>query len=58
VRSYLYEQSPEQICREMRLTPTQYRLLKSRSKARLEKNSRGLASCCAAAAFSAAAARL
>jgi RNA polymerase sigma factor (sigma-70 family) len=42
VRSYLYEQSQTQICREMELTPTQYRLLKSRSKARLEENSRAL----------------
>jgi RNA polymerase sigma factor (sigma-70 family) len=42
VRSYLYEQSQEQICQEMELTPTQYRLLKSRSKARLEENSRAM----------------
>lgn len=33
-RFYLYEQSQEQICREMKLTSTQYRLLKSRAKAR------------------------
>jgi RNA polymerase sigma factor (sigma-70 family) len=33
-RFYLYEQSQEQICREMKLTATQFRLLKSRSKAR------------------------
>lgn len=33
-RFYLYEQSPEQICSEMRLSDTQFRLLKSRAKAR------------------------
>ncbi len=33
-RFYLYEQSPEQICAEMRLSDTQFRLLKSRAKAR------------------------
>ena len=33
-RFYLYEQSPEQICVEMRLSDTQFRLLKSRAKAR------------------------
>jgi RNA polymerase sigma factor (sigma-70 family) len=33
-RFYLREQSPEQICREMKLTETQFRLLKSRAKAR------------------------
>lgn len=33
-RFYLYEQSQEQICREMALTETQFRLLKSRAKAR------------------------
>lgn len=33
-RFYLHEQSQEQICREMRLTETQFRLLKSRAKAR------------------------
>jgi RNA polymerase sigma factor (sigma-70 family) len=33
-RFYLHEQSQEQICREMRLTVTQFRLLKSRAKAR------------------------
>jgi RNA polymerase sigma-70 factor, ECF subfamily len=33
-RFYLYEQSQEQICREMELTETQFRLLKSRAKAR------------------------
>jgi RNA polymerase sigma factor (sigma-70 family) len=36
-RFYLEEQSQEEICREMRLTDTQFRLLKSRAKARLEK---------------------
>jgi RNA polymerase sigma-70 factor (ECF subfamily) len=34
VRFYLREQSQEQICREMRLTETQFRLLKSRAKAK------------------------
>ncbi|MEQ1948640.1 MAG: sigma-70 family RNA polymerase sigma factor [Bryobacteraceae bacterium] len=33
-RFYLREQSQEQICREMELTETQFRLLKSRAKAR------------------------
>jgi RNA polymerase sigma-70 factor, ECF subfamily len=33
-RFYLQEQSQEQICAEMNLTDTQYRLLKSRAKAR------------------------
>jgi RNA polymerase sigma-70 factor, ECF subfamily len=33
-RFYLWEQSQAQICREMRLTDTQFRLLKSRAKAR------------------------
>lgn len=33
-RFYLHEQSQEQICIEMRLTETQFRLLKSRAKAR------------------------
>jgi RNA polymerase sigma factor (sigma-70 family) len=33
-RFYLHEQSPEQICREMDLNATQFRLLKSRAKAR------------------------
>lgn len=31
-RFYLWEQRPEQICREMKLTETQFRLLKSRAK--------------------------
>ncbi len=34
VRFYLLEQSQEQICREMSLTETQFRLLKSRAKAK------------------------
>ena len=34
VRFYLKEQSPAQICRDMRLTATQFRLTKSRAKAR------------------------
>jgi RNA polymerase sigma-70 factor (ECF subfamily) len=33
-RFYLREQSQEQICAEMSLTETQFRLLKSRAKAR------------------------
>jgi RNA polymerase sigma-70 factor, ECF subfamily len=33
-RFYLHEQSQEEICREMNLTETQFRLLKSRAKAR------------------------
>jgi RNA polymerase sigma-70 factor, ECF subfamily len=34
VRFYFREQAPEQICLAMKLTPTQYRLLKSRAKGR------------------------
>jgi RNA polymerase sigma-70 factor (ECF subfamily) len=34
VRFYLQEQTPEQICRELDLTETQFRLIKSRAKAR------------------------
>jgi RNA polymerase sigma-70 factor, ECF subfamily len=34
IRFYYREQRPEQICREMRLTPTQFRLFKSRALAR------------------------
>ena len=34
-RSYLLEQSQERICAEMNLTETQFRLRKSRAKARL-----------------------
>ncbi len=34
VRFYLQEQTQEQICREMKLTDTQFRLIKSRAKAR------------------------
>jgi RNA polymerase sigma-70 factor, ECF subfamily len=33
-RFYLHEQSQEQICREMSLTETQFRLMKSRAKAK------------------------
>lgn len=48
-RFYLQEQTQEQICRDMNLTETQFRLLKSRAKARfgemgrrkLEKNPSG-----------------
>jgi RNA polymerase sigma factor (sigma-70 family) len=39
-RFYLYEQSQEQICREMKLTATQFRLLKSRAKARFAEEGR------------------
>jgi RNA polymerase sigma-70 factor (ECF subfamily) len=39
-RFYVKEQSPAQICSEMGLTHTQYRLLKWRSKARFEQLSR------------------
>ena len=34
MRFYLKEQSPQQICRDMRLSKTQFRLTKSRAKAR------------------------
>jgi RNA polymerase sigma-70 factor, ECF subfamily len=34
IRFYLSEQSPEQVCREMELTETQFRLIKCRAKAR------------------------
>jgi RNA polymerase sigma-70 factor (ECF subfamily) len=34
IRFYLKEQRPEQICRELDLTETQFRLIKSRAKAR------------------------
>ncbi|HWB83387.1 MAG TPA: sigma-70 family RNA polymerase sigma factor [Bryobacteraceae bacterium] len=34
IRFYLQEQSAERICREMKLTSTQFRLIKSRAKAR------------------------
>lgn len=37
-RFYLYEQSQEQICREMGLNDTQFRLLKSRAKARFAES--------------------
>jgi RNA polymerase sigma factor (sigma-70 family) len=36
-RFYLEGQNPDQICREMNLTSTQFRLLKSRSKIKLEQ---------------------
>lgn len=36
-RFYLLDQAKQQICREMRLTETQFRLLKSRAKARFAK---------------------
>src|SRR5437588_6006482 len=34
VRFYLEEQTPEEICRDLELTETQFRLIKSRAKAR------------------------
>jgi len=37
VRFYLKEQSQEQICREMSLTETQFRLRKSRAKEKFNK---------------------
>lgn len=39
---YLQERSPEQICQEMSLTETQFRLLKSRAKAKFGKVGRKL----------------
>ena len=42
IRYYLREQSPQEICREMRLTETQFRLIKSRAKARFGELIRGL----------------
>ena len=42
VRFYLYDQAREEICREMRLTPTQFRLLKSRAKDRFGRIGREL----------------
>jgi RNA polymerase sigma-70 factor, ECF subfamily len=36
-RFYLYEQSQDVICREMKLSATQFRLLKSRAKARFSE---------------------
>jgi RNA polymerase sigma-70 factor, ECF subfamily len=40
-RFYLQEQSADEICQEMELTETQFRLLKSRSKAKLVKLCKG-----------------
>ncbi|MGA8029339.1 MAG: sigma-70 family RNA polymerase sigma factor [Bryobacteraceae bacterium] len=46
VRFYLREQTQEQICREMSLSETQFRLLKSRAKAKFgEIGRKKLASC-------------
>jgi RNA polymerase sigma factor (sigma-70 family) len=42
-RFYMEEQSQEQICREMRLTYNQFRLLKSRAKARFSEMGRRVA---------------
>lgn len=39
-RFYFHEQRPEQICLEMRLSPTQFRLTKSRAKARFAELAR------------------
>src|SRR2546426_6582513 len=36
-RFFLYEQSQDEICAELKLTDTQFRLLKSRAKARFGK---------------------
>jgi len=36
-RFYVLEQSKEEICREMNLTPTQFRLLKSKAKSTFAK---------------------
>ena len=43
-RFYLREQSPERICKEMDLTETQFRLVKSRNKARFAEMERKLLS--------------
>jgi RNA polymerase sigma-70 factor (ECF subfamily) len=40
IRFYLKEQKPDQICREMGLTETQFRLTKSRAKARFSELAR------------------
>jgi|SRR5579884_199869 len=40
-RFYVQEQSKEQICREMNLTPTQFRLLKSKAKSTFAKLGQG-----------------
>jgi DNA-directed RNA polymerase specialized sigma24 family protein len=39
-RFYIHCHSPERICREMKLTETQFRLLKSRAKSRLAKTAK------------------
>ncbi len=44
VRFYLREQTPEEICADMRLSETQFRLIKSRAKARLSETGRRAAS--------------
>jgi DNA-directed RNA polymerase specialized sigma24 family protein len=46
VRFYLEDQARDQICREMQLTPTQFRLLKSRAKDRFGKIGRQLVGGC------------
>jgi RNA polymerase sigma factor (sigma-70 family) len=40
IRFYIHEQSPEQICAEMGLTPNQFRLLKHRAKVRFTEMGR------------------
>lgn len=49
-RFYIHEQSKEQICREMDLTETQFRLAKSRAKQRLSRAGCGHRQAMAAAA--------
>jgi RNA polymerase sigma-70 factor, ECF subfamily len=54
VRFYLHEQDAERICGEMGLSPTQFRLFKSRAKARLGlAGRRGMASASAPASATA-----
>ena len=58
-RFYLREQTQEQICREMQLTETQFRLLKSRAKTRFgELGKRRLQSQCLRRSFLSHSARL
>jgi RNA polymerase sigma-70 factor (ECF subfamily) len=46
IRFYIHEHSPEKICSEMQLTSTQFRLLKSRAKARFALVGRRFTSAC------------
>lgn len=48
-RFYLHEESKDDICREMRLTETQFRLAKSRAKQRLSRMGQGHSTAAAAA---------